>query len=1097
MFVSDSELKSRPHVKQGLPSVKTFLFEDGDLQNKRDNSSENKSSSQKQDASLTTNIQTERETTAGGKRRYPSPRKTTVPSWTKSYVVGNDLKTRSKQLKTDHETENSNTGDTKCNKIDLKKSVIEDIPPISQLDLLDTSEVENEAIKLGSGCLESDLFESVDSISMNQSVSESEKVCSSASKNSDGKVMDLARKQTAVDNPLHCQICNLTLKWKSSYNRHMKNHDRELKTIFSPEKSKSETSLSTSSVTNGADELDLNDTYSSKSSSEQITSKYFLCKICNRKFSHNKSIYRHFKNKHPGKKPSFVKVEHDDVHSVTSSEMKDGEELVSDLELKKEVLKFACTHCTKRFETSKILTRHLFQVHKIKRMVCRICTAVFKTTADIMKHYSSIHKNLNVRPGQRFSFQCDICRKLFLSKLALQNHKELHKSGRSVSYPCIHCGKLFSTTFYLSNHLLCVHKEKKSVCRICKEYFSSPRELRQHITKHNACIVCDKTFESLEELKDHKRTHSQVLCGQPKQFRGKNNERKYFICKICDIKFLWKHSLCRHFVSKHEGGDEQAMDVSGIFDTESVEAGAGNTAAVYKGSEDQELESEDVKSSSMYKCSNCPKSFDRSKKLSRHLKQVHKLKSSVCKNCGKICSSLQELNDHYLKHHNISKSFSTEAFSFHCSTCRKFFRTREALLSHEENQCSKGNMNYNCHLCGKTFFDTVYLSVHLLNVHKQRCSVCRICKDRFPSRQELRQHLLTHKQKKDSFLCSLCGLSFQSSTEYSEHKKSHPSQTFMCDICGKSFHKMFLLNVHRRTHTGETPYKCDLCDMAFISNGKLRLHKIKNHDPDGKRYQCELCGMRFMTVSLFTKHKNKQHLGLTKIYKCEHCDREFKSQEGQNNHLLNDHMELLDMSKVNFKIRSCEYCGKRFHQKQLHDAHVMIHHTGKRPITCDVCGKGFINIDRLNKHKLVHGITRRYTCEICKSGAGGNDMSKLKKHFKSVKHIENCVKLGISQEDGKIFSTNQLPKSELHKDRVKVRLDDSTDNVECQVIQEVPVVLDDSENPDILESELQTTECVIITLPENIIMACGDDNETSLQIESENAIQHVIKMEGL
>ncbi|KAJ8311660.1 hypothetical protein KUTeg_011015 [Tegillarca granosa] len=1102
-FCKESELGAQhPHIKHRLPSIKQFSFEENDLHNKKDNSSEVEMSDLKQKASSTTNKQVEKETTVSGKRRYPSPRKTSVPSWTKSYVIGTDLKTHSKHHKTENKTEISDPRDTNCNKNDFKNSVFEDISQLSKLDNLDASEIQNESAAVESRCVERELLESEGSLSMKQS--DFEKTYSMEMENSDpqGTIEDALKEETDK-NPFYCQICKVTLKWKSSYNRHMKNHNKELKSIFRSEKLNSETSPSATSsvacVSNGADVPSLDETHSTKSSPVPKPSKSFLCKLCNTKFRNNKSIYRHFRNKHPGKKASLVKLEEDDNKSTTSTEIKKDDN-ISDSESKNEVPKFACTHCTKRFGTSKILIRHLLQVHKVKRLVCRICAAVFKTTADIMKHYSSIHNNTNFKPAQRFSFQCDICRKLFLSKLALQNHKELHKSGTSVSYSCIHCGKLFSTTFYLSNHLLCVHKEKKSVCRICKEYFSSPQELRQHIAKHNACIVCNKTFESSGELKNHKATHSQVLCGQSKRLHGKSNEKSYFICKICDIKFLWKHSLRRHFVNKHDGDDEQAMDISGIIDSESVKANE-NSLAAYDGSEELSIANQDikadVKNSSMYKCSNCHKSFDRSKKLSRHLKQVHKLKASVCKNCGKICSSLQELNEHYLTTHNISKSFSSEAFSFHCSTCRKFFRTKEALSFHEENQCSERNMKYDCHLCGKTFVNTVYLSVHMSNVHKERCSICRICKARFPSRQELRQHLLTHKEKKDSFHCSLCGQSFPTSEECSEHKKSHPSQTFMCDICGKSFHKMFLLNIHRRTHTGETPYKCDSCDMAFISNGKLRLHKIKKHDPDGKRYQCELCGMRFMTVSHFNKHKNKQHLGLTKVYKCEHCNREFKSQEGQNNHLLNDHLELLDMSKVNFKIRSCEYCEKRFHQKQLLDAHVMIHHTGKRPITCDVCGKGFINVDRLKRHKLVHGISRRYTCEICKSGAGGNDMSKLKKHFRSVKHIENCVKLGISEEDGKIFSTNQLPKSELHENRVKARLDDSTDDVQCQVIQEVPAILGDSENPDILETELQTTECVIITLPENIIMACEEDNETALQIESENAIQHVIKMEGI
>ncbi|XP_030752796.1 zinc finger protein 93-like [Sitophilus oryzae] len=250
-------------------------------------------------------------------------------------------------------------------------------------------------------------------------------------------------------------------------------------------------------------------------------------------------------------------------------------------------------------------------------------------------------------------------------------------------------------------------------------------------------------------------------------------------------------------------------------------------------------------------CTECKICFNSKYQLLKHKKQVHSNEVFSCEICLKTFATMFVLKRHKQRIHYSDRPYF-------CDFCDKRFPSVQRKTAHERTNHLKAKLVGICNCCNKSFFSKVSLERHLQLSAESRNS----------------KNEKYNKTKTDlkEYPCEICGNVLSTIQSYKRHKQRHGTSkvSVVCNVCGKTIVRDNI-TIHMRRHTGEKPFKCDRCPMAFVRSSLLAEHKRvhSNESP----YQCLYCQKRFTVKSALNKHII-YHEGI-KSHQCQVCLKRF------------------------------------------------------------------------------------------------------------------------------------------------------------------------------------------------------------------------------
>ncbi|XP_017064448.1 zinc finger protein 16 [Drosophila eugracilis] len=276
---------------------------------------------------------------------------------------------------------------------------------------------------------------------------------------------------------------------------------------------------------------------------------------------------------------------------VDYKEESDQEECGVKLDLESESRQYnktphSCPHCTKVYQSRKVLERHIMRQHKdsaspeadsedadyelpkdvpaskssVQEHKCELCGKIYHGKYSLRQHLKRDHDNGEEGVSATFTCleceaqlprlrlldehmvqahggaACVVCGRRYKTRHELKRHQLKHTSERNVPCPHPGCGKRFFTVRHMRNHGK-VHTEQKNfVCESCGYSCRNKETLRVHIRSHTGerpfgCQVCDKRFPSHSGLREHMAMHS--------------TERPH-VCSVCGATFSRQKGLYHH-----------------------------------------------------------------------------------------------------------------------------------------------------------------------------------------------------------------------------------------------------------------------------------------------------------------------------------------------------------------------------------------------------------------------------------------------------------------------------------------------------------------------------------------------------------------------
>nr|CAH7721462.1 unnamed protein product [Callosobruchus chinensis] len=412
------------------------------------------------------------------------------------------------------------------------------------------------------------------------------------------------------------------------------------------------------------------------------------------------------------------------------------------------------------------------------------------------------------------------------------------------------------------------------------------------------CNQCEQTFATQDEFAQH-----ELLCQTT--ITPVNSLPNSFACQICNTPFTDQLKFFEHLKKHYEpGGGGLPTGPPALLVTKQEPEAEKDDSPPEPPPPPAEPERHETLLSSLLHltCIQCNKTFRRQKTFEAHMRDIHSSKEE----------QVDEFSDTEDLMEGINVVVDGNDAADEEDDSKAWYREEDLHQTEEDlKELEAGNEH-----------------------------VCHLCKQPFPLRAILLQHLVTCRASNGTSATESAPLAVVKKINKKKQKKA----THECTECDRKFTHRNSLVYHMRSHTGIRPHQCDQCGKSFFASSALKVH-MRLHSGD-KPYSCEHCGKRFRQWGDLKYHITSLH-STEKNFQCEYCGKEFARKYSLVVH------RRIHTGERNYK---CEYCGKTFRASSYLQNHRKIH-TGEKPHMCSVCGKPFRVRSDMKRHQNTHAKT--------------------------------------------------------------------------------------------------------------------------------------------
>ncbi|XP_064180506.1 zinc finger protein 646 [Anguilla rostrata] len=553
---------------------------------------------------------------------------------------------------------------------------------------------------------------------------------------------------------------------------------------------------------------------------------------------------------------------------------------------------------------------------------CKVCPAVGALVEPQVEVKSEEGGN-DHRP-----YACDQCGRTYRHAGSLVNHKNSHKTGE---YYCSVCNNTYSNQLAMKNHLRIHFAVKKHTCQDCGKAFRGQKQLSTH-------------------ARSHRRKKARTTGGRGGGNR-RANEGKVTKCKESSQAFTSAAELLSHTSELQLPSASTEGHLNGVKNEPCGSAQAGE------------------KEERPFGCSICGRTYRHAGSLLNH-KNTHKTGHFNCSFCAKPFSNPMALRNHTRIHTQKKKHV--------CTTCGKAFRLASILHNHQ-NIHIRGDIHFNCPVCGKSFQGRSGLKRHRCQKNqegrkkatesraegRERCFTCEECGRSYRHAGSLLNHKKTHTT--GIYHCNICLKTFSNLLALKNHRRIHSEvRRHCCPDCGKTFRVSSHLHSHRRVHSKEQSVSCTPCQRTFPSltslqqhqelHSQMQQHTMQQSDLGGEEIGADFNWGSGLDLSLM-QAQGLDPNGLPRLassFSCLDNSHPSELQKQQDSH---------GAEAKGAKVHVCEHCGRTYRH-----AGSLLNHKNSHKIGCffcSACQKEFSNLMALKNHRRIHTEPKRFQCPEC------------------------------------------------------------------------------------------------------------------------------------